>query len=138
MAARPQWYFSSIGLMNSVQPYCRLAIITMQTMPRASWPHRVHTEVTAGTLADVVMMLIPDRVWRCNIISTGARSLLHPDGSRLRALNCEVMPLDGGCGLPLERLPCHDGRVILGEALPCRLQDPIRRSNPRFPVGSSR
>src|SRR5262249_47544506 len=65
MAARLQWYLSSIGSMNSVQPYCRLAIITMQTMPRTSWPHRVHTEVTAGTLADVVAMLTPDRVWRC-------------------------------------------------------------------------
>src|SRR5205085_1284294 len=30
MDALPQWYFASIGLTNSVQPYCRLAIMTMQ------------------------------------------------------------------------------------------------------------
>ena len=34
IAARPQWYFWSIGVTNSVQPYCRLAIITMQMMPK--------------------------------------------------------------------------------------------------------
>ena len=41
IAARPQWYFWSIGVTNSVQPYCRLAIITMQTMPIASCSQRV-------------------------------------------------------------------------------------------------
>src|SRR5436190_12028029 len=40
IAARPQWYLASIGKTNSVQPYCRLAIITMQTMPNASCPQR--------------------------------------------------------------------------------------------------
>ena len=40
MAARVQPYFSEIGLTNSVHPYCRLAIIAMQTMPIASCPHR--------------------------------------------------------------------------------------------------
>ena len=33
IAARPQWCAASIGSTNSVQPYCRLAIIAMQTMP---------------------------------------------------------------------------------------------------------
>src|SRR5262245_33106932 len=59
MAARPQWYFSSIGSMNSVQPYCRLAIITMQMMPSRSWPHRVHAEAAVETVSDVVMILTP-------------------------------------------------------------------------------
>src|SRR3954470_18854285 len=45
MAALPQWYFASIGSMKRVQPYCRLAIITRQMMPRTSWPHRVHLGV---------------------------------------------------------------------------------------------
>ena len=36
IAARPQWYFASIGSTNSVQPYCRFAIIAMQTMPMTS------------------------------------------------------------------------------------------------------
>src|ERR671930_563175 len=48
MAARPQWYFWSIGLTNSVQPYCRLAIITMQMMPNTSCIHRVASEVAAS------------------------------------------------------------------------------------------
>src|ERR1700761_750205 len=47
MAARPQWYFWSIGLTNRVQPYCRLAIITMQTMPMTSCPQRVASEAVA-------------------------------------------------------------------------------------------
>ena len=29
-----------IGLTKSVQPYCRLAISTMQMMPKKSWPQR--------------------------------------------------------------------------------------------------
>src|SRR5437016_5147012 len=40
MAARPQWYLASSGSTNKVQPYWRLAIIVMQTMPRKSCPHR--------------------------------------------------------------------------------------------------
>src|SRR4029077_8193345 len=47
MAARPQWYFWSIGLTNRVQPYCRLAIITMQMMPKSSCPHRVASDAVA-------------------------------------------------------------------------------------------
>src|SRR5262245_45735132 len=39
MATRPQWCLASIGPTNSVQPYCRLAIIAMQRMPMASWSH---------------------------------------------------------------------------------------------------
>src|SRR5215831_15135502 len=41
IAARPQWYFWSIGLTNNVQPYCRLAIITMQTMPTNNCAKRI-------------------------------------------------------------------------------------------------
>src|ERR1700730_14618279 len=41
MAARPQGYFSPIGQTNSVQPYCRLAIITMQMMPATSCSQRI-------------------------------------------------------------------------------------------------
>jgi hypothetical protein len=32
--------FLIIGLTKSVQPYCRLAIITMQNTPQTSWPQR--------------------------------------------------------------------------------------------------
>src|SRR5882724_804675 len=34
--ARPQRFLASIGSTNSVQPYCRFAIIAMQTMPMTS------------------------------------------------------------------------------------------------------
>ena len=40
IAARPQWYFASIGRTNRVQPYCRLAIITMQMTPNANCNQR--------------------------------------------------------------------------------------------------
>src|SRR6267143_609274 len=46
MAALPQWYLSPIGPTNSVQPYCRLAIITMQMMPMINCAQgRAKTEV---------------------------------------------------------------------------------------------
>src|SRR5215831_4668695 len=40
MAALLHWNLSPIGLTNSVQPYCRLAIIAMQTMPIISCKRR--------------------------------------------------------------------------------------------------
>src|SRR5262249_23949877 len=58
MAARPQWYFWSIGVTNSVQPYCRLAIITMQMMPKMSWPQRVASDAVArDEIASVVLVV---------------------------------------------------------------------------------
>src|SRR6516165_1458496 len=58
IAARPQWYFWSIGLTNSVQPYCRLAIITMQMMPKISWPQRVASDAVArDEMASVVLVV---------------------------------------------------------------------------------
>src|ERR1700679_1066268 len=39
MALRPQWYLASMGLTNSVQPYCKLATLAMQMTPRMSWTH---------------------------------------------------------------------------------------------------
>src|ERR1700733_8185920 len=49
MAAAPQWYFWSIGLTKSVQPYCRLAIITMQSTPTTSCPQRPAGCATAAS-----------------------------------------------------------------------------------------
>src|SRR5580704_774678 len=48
IAARPQWNFASIGSTNSVQPYCRFAIIAMQTMPIASCSQRKYV-ASGGT-----------------------------------------------------------------------------------------
>ena len=45
-----------IGLTNSVQPYCRLAIITMQMMPAMSCTQRVLTLATGG--APVVVVVV--------------------------------------------------------------------------------
>src|ERR1700688_3652440 len=39
-----------IGLTNSVQPYCRLAIITMQMMQIAKYPQRADVVVAASDL----------------------------------------------------------------------------------------
>jgi hypothetical protein len=64
MAARPQWYFWSIGLTNSVQPYCKLAIITMQMMPKTSWLQRVAGDAIDpdGTVVDAVDMFPPPQM----------------------------------------------------------------------------
>src|SRR5215831_16849236 len=46
--ARFQPYFWLMGIVKSVQPYCRLAIITMQMMPMTSWLQRVASETRAA------------------------------------------------------------------------------------------
>ena len=55
---------SRIGLTNSVQPYCRLAIITMQKMTATSWLHLValSVRVPAPTVLATVMFPSP-RQW---------------------------------------------------------------------------
>src|SRR5436309_4546026 len=57
IAARPQWYLASIGKTNSVQPYCRLVIITMQTMPKASCSQRNGEGRATAARASIVMSL---------------------------------------------------------------------------------
>src|SRR5882757_8678288 len=56
MAARPQWYLASIGSTNSVHPYCRLAIIAMQTMPMASCSQRKLLSVMSGVVCGLVII----------------------------------------------------------------------------------
>ena len=56
------WAINSVA--DSLALFYLAAIITMQMMPRTSWPHRVHAGATAGSLADVVVISAPDRVWR--------------------------------------------------------------------------
>jgi hypothetical protein len=43
---------------EQVQPYCRLAIITMQMMPKISWPQRVASEACARASTDSVAAVI--------------------------------------------------------------------------------
>src|SRR5215510_7768325 len=52
MLVRPQWNFASIGSTKYVHPYCRFAIITMQTTPATSWIQRL----TGTWFADAVGM----------------------------------------------------------------------------------
>src|SRR6516164_8703995 len=61
MAARPQWYLASIGSTNSVQPYCRFAIIAMQAMPIASCSQRkeLPSGARAVAVASVVAFIFP-------------------------------------------------------------------------------
>src|ERR1700751_2102445 len=50
-----------MGLTNNVQPYCRLAIIPMQMMPKMSWPQRVAGDAKASDrmAVDAVVMFLP-------------------------------------------------------------------------------
>ncbi len=57
MAARPQPNLASIGATNSVQPYCRLAIIDMQMMPTTSCTHRFELGVRPLASASVILFL---------------------------------------------------------------------------------
>src|ERR1700733_10887610 len=59
IAARPQWYFASIGSTNSVQPYCRFAIIAMQTTPIASCIQRKYGASAGAVGCVVVAVMIP-------------------------------------------------------------------------------
>src|SRR5207237_8735891 len=60
IAARPQWYFASIGSTNRVQPYCRFAIIAMQGIPIASCSQREALASTVGSAAAwVVIVMLP-------------------------------------------------------------------------------
>src|SRR3974390_3203176 len=47
-----------IGLTNSVQPYCRLAIIIMQTTQIARKPQRTVETLSARTKFDVVVVIV--------------------------------------------------------------------------------
>src|SRR4051794_10381354 len=58
IAARPQWNFASSGPTNSVQPYCRFAIMTMQTTPTASCTQRFARMELCGAVAAESMMVL--------------------------------------------------------------------------------
>src|SRR5712691_7300538 len=51
--------------MNSVHPYCTLAIATMQTMPRASWPHRLKVSPPTSGLFDASIISDPNYYHPC-------------------------------------------------------------------------
>src|SRR5580704_927137 len=59
IAARPQWNLASIGSTNSVQPYCRFAIIAMQTTPIASCIQRKYGASAAAVGCVAVVVMVP-------------------------------------------------------------------------------
>ena len=58
MNGRPKLVFSLMGSTNSVQPYCRLAIITIVKMPTTNCVHRLRTMPAAGEPAVVAATAI--------------------------------------------------------------------------------
>src|SRR5215831_19816748 len=66
MATRPNWNFSLMGSTNRVQPYCRLAIATIPTIPMSSWSHRRLSMETDDRTAgvDALAIVIPLMSWR--------------------------------------------------------------------------
>src|SRR6202035_686956 len=49
---------SRIGLTNSVHPYCRLAIITMQTMTDTNWAQRVVLDSVDRSDAEAAIVIV--------------------------------------------------------------------------------
>src|SRR4051812_47426159 len=47
-----------MGLTKSVHPYCKLAIITMQMMPKISCPQRVASEAAARDEIACVVLIV--------------------------------------------------------------------------------
>jgi hypothetical protein len=45
-------------LTKSVHPYCRFAIITMQMMPKISWPQRVASDANGRGKAVVALVIV--------------------------------------------------------------------------------
>src|SRR3989454_11150879 len=74
MAAFPQWNLLSIGLTKSVQPYWRLAIATIPTMPSTSCTHRALADarLSAAGLAAVPMSRLLSSVRRFSRAGSGA------------------------------------------------------------------
>jgi hypothetical protein len=112
MAARPQWYFWSIGLTNSVQPYCRLAIITMQMMPKINWPQRVASDAVArDEIASVVLVVTVSSIPAVLIELSDETSRLAADpylGARLlsAALDTFSRSISPRIGWRRMRSPC--------------------------------
>src|SRR3954471_3163953 len=65
IAARPQWCGRSIGPTNRVHPYCRVAIIAMQTMPMTSWSQRKPVRRGAAVTAPSVLEIIKNLPSAC-------------------------------------------------------------------------
>src|ERR1700681_2712308 len=63
IAALPQWYLSSIGLMKMVQPYCRFATMAMQVMPATSCTRGF--ELTIEGRGVMFMSVPPDESSEC-------------------------------------------------------------------------
>src|SRR6266567_2593835 len=79
-----------MGLTKRVQPYCSLAIITMQMMPKINCPQRVASEATARASAvpDVVAISVPSAF----VVGQDERRLWHTIYSESRRLHSSWEP----------------------------------------------
>src|SRR3979409_2359273 len=105
-----------MGLTKSVQPYCRLAIITMQTMPKTSC-HHLDANEEALTLRNACTVVIPIPC------QSYFRHIYHrrPAAQVTRRRSCAAQ-LCGG-GMVQRNIPC---------AIPCAIELGNRKaSTPR-------
>src|SRR5947209_1876049 len=93
-----------MGLTNSVQPYCRLAIITMQTMPKTSC-HHLDANEEALTLRNACTVVIPIPVLFSSPIPSPADGV-SDSASQLCCVLC-------GGGMLQRNIAC---------AIPCAIQ----------------
>src|SRR5512137_725510 len=93
IAARENPYLSVIGLTNSVQPYCRLAIITMQMIPMNNCIHRyAGGRSTSGVGAFVSAMSPPGRFYYVDRRAVPATSIRCGTGLRRRLVAARWNP----------------------------------------------
>src|SRR5712691_2574605 len=69
MAGRPHWYFWLIGSTNRVQPYCRLAMATMQAIPTTNCNTR-YPRAACAALPPMAAVLIGSPLLRRLIMPT--------------------------------------------------------------------
>src|ERR1051326_6342362 len=97
MSVRPQWNFASMGSTKYVQPYCRLAIITMQMMPAINWIQRL----TGTVLSEAGLVDMPNRPF----LGLRSRSLVQVLPARIQISHHDTQNLsDHGCIADRNRL----------------------------------
>src|ERR1700722_5810695 len=132
MDARSQPCFCPIGPTNSVQPYWRLAIITMQTMPIRSCSQRPDGGCAAAVWYDV-MVSFPARLFFQAVVSS---SLFATVGLQFPAQHEPEPHLRrSGPGNPRPAFAVSAGALAprncwaaWPEALPCRSPAPVPKS----------
>src|ERR1700730_7882692 len=115
MEVAPQWWASSIGLTNRVQPYCRLATAIMATRPAANWAQRLRSVPVAGEAAadaDPDPDKTAIRTSRDVYAVPELRQLEWPDGPTYLPHYCRCKSLLMGCQHPLRGCPHRFARSL--------------------------